>query len=91
MIITAAGSRACMFKHRRVRVVCVLLISWVTLAVLERWAEQSPWPKAAMHGLLLSCVVAGTWWFAEMTQGRLPRTDTAREAGESAPSSEPIR
>jgi hypothetical protein len=88
VITTAAGSRAHMFKHRRVRVTCVLLISWITLAAVERWAEQSPWPTATMNGLLWSCVVAGTWWFAEITQRRPPAA-TARETGKSAPSSEP--
>lgn len=88
VITPAAGSRAHMFKHRRVRVTWVLLISWITLAAVERWAEQSPWPSATMNGLLWSCVVAGTWWFAEITQRRPPAA-TARETGKSAPSSEP--
>ncbi|MET9433908.1 hypothetical protein [Streptomyces sp. NPDC006551] len=58
-----------MFKHRRVRLACVLLIGWATLAAVERWAEHAPWPTAVGSGLLWSCVIAGTWWFAEMTQG----------------------
>ncbi|MET9950503.1 hypothetical protein ABZ135_03000 [Streptomyces sp. NPDC006339] len=70
MIATVTGSRARMFKHRRVRVACVLLTSWVTLTAVERWAEDAAWPRATMNGLLLACAVAGTWWFAEMTQMR---------------------
>ncbi|UFQ19965.1 MULTISPECIES: hypothetical protein [Streptomyces] len=72
-----------MFKHRRVRVACVALVSWVVLAAVERWAEYATtWPGALAHGALWSCVVAGTWWFVEMTQGHSPRADTAREPGE---------
>lgn len=69
----ALGSRADMFRHRRVRVACVLLVSWAALTAMGRWSEHATWPRAILNGLLLGCVVAGTWWFAEMTQGRSPR------------------
>lgn len=76
------GSREPMFKHRRVRLVCVLLIGWTMLTAVERWAEQKPWPAAMVNGLLWSCVVAGTWWFAEVTQGRASRTVRSSETPE---------
>lgn len=60
-----------MFRHRRVRVVTVLLSGWLVLTAVERWAEQAPWPDAVAAGLLWACVVAGVWWFAEWTQSPL--------------------
>ncbi|MFJ4871457.1 hypothetical protein [Streptomyces sp. NPDC088757] len=63
-----------MFKHRRVRVACVLLVGWVALTVVEWRVEQAPWRTAVVSGFLMACVVAGTWWFAEMTQGLSSRT-----------------
>ncbi|MER6349793.1 hypothetical protein ACWC10_25215 [Streptomyces sp. NPDC001595] len=83
VISPGVGSRAHMFKHRRVRVMCVLLISWMALAAVERWAEQSPWPTAALKGLLWSCVVAGIWWFAEMTQARPLSSATGTRNGQA--------
>ncbi len=68
-----------MFKHRRQRVACVLLVGWAGLAFVERWAEQTSWSRAVMHGLVWACVVAGTWWFAEMTQGRAARAGESRK------------
>ncbi|MEE1752937.1 hypothetical protein [Streptomyces sp. SP18CS02] len=50
------------------RVVTVLLSGWVVLTMVERGAEQAPWPTAVLAGLMWSCVVAGVWWFAEWTQ-----------------------
>jgi hypothetical protein len=78
-----------MFKHRRARVASVLLISWAALTAVERWAEQTPWSAAVKNGALWSCVVAVTWWFAEMTQGRSSRSDTAHEAGRSSTGGKP--
>lgn len=63
-----------MFEHRRVRVACVLLVGWVALTVVEWRAEQVPWRTAVVSGFLMACVVAGTWWFVEMTQGLSSRT-----------------
>ncbi|AEN14141.1 hypothetical protein K373_05489 [Streptomyces sp. DvalAA-21] len=71
-----------MFRHRRVRVVTVLLIGWVVLASVEHRAEQAPWPRAVPAGLLWACVVAGVWWFAEWTQAPVR---TARRARRGAP------
>ncbi|GGT85127.1 hypothetical protein GCM10010272_32280 [Streptomyces lateritius] len=79
MIPPASGSRVPMFKHRRVRLACVLLIGWAALTAMERWAEHAPWSAAARSGLLWSCVIAGTWWFAEMTQGWWSGAEAARE------------
>lgn len=68
-----------MFKHRRVRVVSVLLGSWVMLAVVERWVEGASWLTAVPAGLLWSSIVAGVWWFAEWTQaGRMRGSADAR-------------
>ncbi|MFJ2231604.1 hypothetical protein [Streptomyces halstedii] len=60
-----------MFRHRRVRVVTVLLSGWLVLTAVEHWAEQESWPDAVAAGLLWACVVAGVWWFAEWTQSPL--------------------
>ncbi|MFC5174156.1 hypothetical protein [Streptomyces mutomycini] len=73
-----------MFRYRRVRVVTVLVIGWVVLTAVERWAERSPWPSAMLGGLLWSCVVAGVWWFAEWTQSPLRTARGPAEAREAA-------
>ncbi|MEU8651300.1 hypothetical protein [Streptomyces sp. NPDC048737] len=57
-----------MFKHRRVRVTCVLVVGWVFFAVVERRSGQTTWPAALLHAPVWALAVAGTWWFAEMTQ-----------------------
>lgn len=57
-----------MFKHRRVRVTCVLVVGWVFFAVVERQSGQTTWPAALLHAPVWALAVAGTWWFAEMTQ-----------------------
>ncbi|ATW52273.1 hypothetical protein CGZ69_35480 [Streptomyces peucetius subsp. caesius ATCC 27952] len=77
MIATTIGYWGDMFRHRRVRVVAVLLTGWAVLTAVERWAERAPWPSAVLAGLLWSCVVAGAWWFAEWTQ--LTRATAHRE------------
>ncbi|MFI8006587.1 hypothetical protein [Streptomyces sp. NPDC086010] len=69
-----------MFRHRRVRILTVLLSGWVALTVVERVAEDAPWPSAALGGLLWASLVAAVWWFAEWTQSPLR---TAREAAEA--------
>ncbi|MFF4248032.1 hypothetical protein ACFYY2_26705 [Streptomyces sp. NPDC001822] len=69
-----------MFRHRRVRILTVLLSGWVALTAVERVAEGASWPGAALGGLLWASVVAGVWWFAEWTQSPLR---TAREAAEA--------
>ncbi|GAA2498032.1 hypothetical protein GCM10010393_32800 [Streptomyces gobitricini] len=79
-----------MLKHRRVRVACVFLLGWVSLAAVERWAEQAPWPTAVTHGVLWSAVLAGTWWFVEMTQGRSSGEATALTVGKASPSGGPL-
>ncbi|MBM7442978.1 hypothetical protein [Streptomyces sp. HB132] len=75
-----------MFRYRRVRVVTVLVIGWVVLTAVERYAERSPWPSAMLGGLLWSCVVAGVWWFAEWTQSplRTARASATARASEKA-------
>lgn len=75
---TALGIRTRMFKHRRFRVVCVLLVAWALLAVVEWWHGGTPWPAAALSALLWACVVAATWWFVEVAQGRSARVDSGR-------------
>jgi hypothetical protein len=77
LIATTIGYWGDMFRHRRVRVVAVLLTGWVVLTAVERWVERAPWPSAVPAGLLWSCVVAGAWWFAEWTQ--LTRAAAHRE------------
>jgi hypothetical protein len=77
LIATTIGYWGDMFRHRRVRVVAVLLTGWVVLTAVERWVEQAPWLSAVLAGLLWSCVVAGAWWFAEWTQ--LTRAAAHRE------------
>ncbi|WP_162603099.1 hypothetical protein [Streptomyces sp. CS081A] len=67
-----------MFKHRRVRVACVLVVGCVVLTFMEWRAEQATWRTAVVSGFLMACVVAGTWWFAEMTQGLSSRTRRKR-------------
>ncbi|MEV6612575.1 hypothetical protein AB0N31_01495 [Streptomyces sp. NPDC051051] len=57
-----------MFKHRRVRVTCVLAVGWVFFAVVERQSGQTTWPASLLHALVWALAVSGTWWFAEMTQ-----------------------
>ncbi|MFH9861209.1 hypothetical protein [Streptomyces sp. NPDC017202] len=57
-----------MFKHRRVRVTCVLAAGWVFFAIVERQSGQTTWPASLLHALVWALAVSGTWWFAEMTQ-----------------------
>lgn len=65
----------------------VLLSGWVVLTAVERWGEQTPWPRAALGGLLWSCLVAGVWWFAEWTQSplRMAREPAAHRSADEAP------
>ncbi|MGV9944434.1 hypothetical protein [Streptomyces sp. NPDC003401] len=57
-----------MFKHRRVRVTCVLMVGWAFFTVVERQSERATWSESLLHALVWALAVAGTWWFAEMTQ-----------------------
>ncbi|MBM7170037.1 hypothetical protein JQK87_16745 [Streptomyces sp. G44] len=56
----------------------MMLLSWITLTGVERFPYKASWPGALTQGLLWACVVAGTWWFAEMTQGHALRAGTTR-------------
>ncbi|MFJ6852161.1 hypothetical protein ACIQM3_16780 [Streptomyces sp. NPDC091271] len=62
----------------------VLLIGWLVLTGVERWAERAPWPSAVLGGLMWACVVAGVWWFAEWTQSPLRTARQSAEARERA-------
>ncbi|MFF4172321.1 hypothetical protein [Streptomyces sp. NPDC001744] len=53
----------------------MLLIGWAALTAVEWRAERASWSTAVTSGFLWACVAAGTWWFAEMTQGPSSRTD----------------
>ncbi|MFJ9717073.1 hypothetical protein ACIRPQ_14175 [Streptomyces sp. NPDC101213] len=57
-----------MFKHRRVRVTCVLVVGWIFFTVVEQRSGQTTWPASLLHALVWALAVSGTWWFAEMTQ-----------------------
>ncbi|MFE7752478.1 hypothetical protein, partial [Streptomyces sp. NPDC057428] len=76
-----------MFRHRRVRVLTVLLSGWVVLTAVERVAEDAPWPSAVLGGLLWASLVAAVWWFAEWTQSplRTARAKRHRHAGGKPP------
>ncbi|MFC7796142.1 hypothetical protein ACFUIZ_16835 [Streptomyces cinereoruber] len=56
----------------------MLVVGSVVLIFAEWRAEQAPWRTAVVSGFLMACVVAGTWWFAEMTQGLSSRTRRKR-------------
>ncbi|MER5758814.1 hypothetical protein [Streptomyces sp. NPDC002082] len=67
-----------MFKHRRVRAIAVLAISWVTLTGIERVSEGASWRTALLSGLVWGVVIVSAWWFAEWTQmGRRTRGNLA--------------
>ncbi|MFE3519772.1 hypothetical protein [Streptomyces sp. NPDC059166] len=72
------------------RVLTVLLTGWVALTAVERWAENSPWPRAMLGGLLWASVVAGVWWFAEWTQSPL-RTARMRDSARAPEAQAPNR
>ncbi|MFJ4692238.1 hypothetical protein [Streptomyces sp. NPDC088766] len=90
-----------MFKHRRVRVTCVLVVGWVFFAVVEQRSGQTTWPASLLHPLVWALAVSGTWWFAEMTQlgPRTARpvpsasatTNSSRQPGGSATGRRPLR
>ncbi|MFF1414546.1 hypothetical protein ACFVX6_33020 [Streptomyces sp. NPDC058289] len=70
-----------MFKHRSVRAIAVLVISWVALTGVERVSEGASWRMALLSALAWAVVIAGAWWFAEWTQmGRRTRSDLADPA-----------
>ncbi|MBB4158845.1 hypothetical protein [Streptomyces cinereoruber] len=56
----------------------MLVVGCVVLTFVEWRAEQATWRTAVVSGFLMACVVAGTWWFAEMTQGLSSRTRRKR-------------
>lgn len=59
-----------MLKHRRIRILVVLLVSWAATAGVERFGGELSWPSAAGQALLWAVLVAFVWWFAEWTQVR---------------------
>ncbi|MEU0126963.1 hypothetical protein [Streptomyces sp. NPDC006289] len=81
-----------MFRHRRVRILTVLLSGWVVLTAVERVAEEAPWARAVLGGLMWAALVAGVWWFAEWTQSPLRtarESAAARRRAENTPHDEP--
>ncbi len=70
-----------MFKHRSVRAIAVLAISWAALTGVEHVSEDAPWRRALLSGLVWAVTIAGAWWFADWTQmGRRTRSDLADPA-----------
>ncbi|MFE6028637.1 hypothetical protein [Streptomyces niveus] len=59
-----------MLKHRRIRILLVLLVSWAATAGVERFRGELPWLTAAAHALPWAALIAFVWWFAEWTQMR---------------------
>lgn len=64
-----------MLRHRRIRILLVLLVSWAATAGVERFGGELPWPTAAGHALLWAVLAAFVWWFAEWTQVQRRRPD----------------
>ncbi|WP_330177438.1 hypothetical protein OG875_30370 [Streptomyces sp. NBC_01498] len=63
-----------MLKHRRMRILLVLLVSWAATAGVQKFRGELPWSTAASQAVLWAGLVAFVWWFAEWTQVQRRRT-----------------